>query len=177
MATKVKDVTVDGVTTPVFVTDAGEFTTYEGGAPRFGEAPLLKAPTLKALTDKLKTQVRQRRLAIPVTRIEEGWSGRRERELEVVRCTLTGIHEGNRNLLYKRADGTSDQARYSGEFYRPLTPEETAEAKRLYAAIYDARQVWEEWKAERSVNALTLIQEAATAPTPPAPTAAEPVES
>ncbi len=158
--TKIKTMAIDGQHLTIYVTDTGEFATYENDPPHYDETPQYKAPTLKALTDKLKTQIRRQRMAIPVTRIEEGWSGRKERDLEIEACTITGIHEGNRNILYKGADGKTEQARYSGSFYRPVSPEEIAEAKRLYAAIYDARQAWEAWKAERSVHALTLIETA-----------------
>lgn len=153
MKEKLKTINLDGVKLDIFVGEDGDFSAVWQGAR-------VTAPSLKALTEKLRKSVRARgRIAVPATLIEDAW---REDTATVIHITLVGAHAGNHHPLYKE-DGANDieQLRWGSErVYRRLTDQEITQFHALRRAITEAEERLAEWKDARRVDAKTLMAEA-----------------
>ncbi len=147
-----KPIEVDMVKVPVEVNSNGQFEAEVDG-------DTITSPTYKSLAERVKLKLRTAgRVEIKVTLLSEYWRNEQELPEDVV---LTGIHSGNRNVLYhaEKKGSPTEQLRYN-EAYRRFTPDEKrewadlqAERKRIQAAI-DA------FKRRRKVNPKELIEEA-----------------
>ena len=149
-----KPLDIDGRQITPAVDDDGEFYAKIDG-------DLYTAPTLKGLAEKLRKQVRTHgRIAIPVTRISEGW--RTGDKIEIEHIVLVGIHAGNRNVLYQVAGSKeTEQLRgSSSDLYRRLTEQEIATYRALDKKKRAIEEEIEAWKDARQVRAHDLVVEA-----------------
>ena len=156
--TKVKDARIDGVVFPIYVTDTGDFYT------ELHDRDSLKAPTLKALEEKLRKLQRQQGVRVPVTLLHlPHWNSDKHKPLRVEHGYLYGIHASNDRLLYCSDAGEKQilGSYYDGELCRRLTDAEVEQVQETWAAKVAAENAWERVEESLKVNGAQLLAEAA----------------
>lgn len=154
--TELKTLEVDGTKVKIFVTDKGNFQAQLDGV-------WVPAGSLKALTEKIKTHVRNtRNIAVQVTMLDD--YGPADDRVKIQMLTLTGIHGRGRVIARDDEDGESRQlSQFYGTCVRRLTDPEIKEFLILVRAQWAAYQAVNDWIDAHDVNPEALIREAAEA--------------
>lgn len=153
--------TKNGITVPVLVN-----TVLDGRFEATVGDERLTAPTwpeLEKLVDRATKRV-ARTVKIEFTRVTQ----RVEHSTNVVTVVTangvaTGLHSGNGNVLAQVAGVPVQLARYNrnqGEFYRPLTSDETREYWDLLNAQRAANEAVRAWRKERELDLEALVIQA-----------------
>lgn len=150
--TKLKTETIDGRKVEIWVTEGGSFKAYLDGSTEDSYA----ASTLSALTKLVREVVKGRTKEVPAAfvdwRSEDRWSSLGKKKLVVQLVIISGIHAGNKNVLYRHEgqtkSATQQGSRYGGNNYlrRPTEAEqaELAELHRMNDELEAAIEAWHE---------------------------------
>lgn len=144
---------IDGREYTINVTEDGQFWSELLG-------DMVRAPSKKALVEKLRTEARRRaRICVPATVIETDGYGK-DATITFRAIEITGVHGSNRKAIYREV-GKSETERegYSEQFSRRLSEAEVTEAVRLHTAYITAEQAWEQWRETHEVHVGELIEE------------------
>lgn len=145
---------VDGKTFKINVTAAGAFHTIVDGDN-------VEAETLDKLKGKISRSQRRAkaRIAIPAT-IALASSRYNHEDEKLIDVQITGIHQRNRNFLYRRADdGKAGDVGYSDTVLKPLDAAGKAKYLQLLKDQIDAQTTFRKHKESLTINVESVKQQ------------------
>ena len=144
---------VDGKKFKISVTTKGDFHTIVDGDN-------MEAETLEKLKGKISRSQRRAkvRIAIPAT-VGLGSSRYNHEDETLIDVEITGIHQRNRNLLYRRVDnGKAGDVGYSDTVLKPLDAAGKTKYLQLLKASIDAQATYRKHKDSLTFNVESVKQ-------------------